>query len=126
MRTPALVALLAVLVSGAATADEPSAATRERTAALSPAVPPGVRDRQRPVFGLRLQETRLAASTLTGAPLGARTVLEVPFVQHNDDPLDDSGAKMLLGKGLIVGIVVGAIVAVSVIGDNDDGDGGGY
>lgn len=93
-----------------------------RTFGAPPTVPLGVRDRQRPVFGLRLQETRLAASTLTGAPPGARTVLEVPFV-HNDDPLDDSGAKMLLGKGLIVGIVVGAIVAVSVIGDNDDGDG---
>jgi hypothetical protein len=30
---------------------------------------------------------------------------------------------MLLGKGMIVGIVVGAVVAVSVLSDDDDGSG---
>ena len=71
---------------------------RARAAALYLEVPLGVRDRQnaKPVFGLRLQEARLAPFTLTGSR-DFRSVLDVPLFQHNDDPLRDSGATMLLG-----------------------------
>ncbi len=124
MRIPAAIALFALLVSGVASAVEPFGTPRERTAALYLEVPLGLRDRQRakPVFGLRLQEARLTPFMFAGSPIGARTVLDVPLLRPNDDPLEGSGATMLLGKGLIVGIVVGAVVAVSVLGD-DDGDG---
>ena len=128
MRMQSAFALIAVLASGVASADEPFGTTRARTAALYLEVPLGVRDRQnnKPVFGLRLQEARLAPFTLAGTrDFGSRTVLDVPLFQHNDDPLRDSGATMLLGKGLIVGIVIGAVVAVNALSDDDD-DGGGY
>jgi hypothetical protein len=77
-------------------------------------------------FGLRLQQSPLAPLSLGGRDAWqAKTILDVPFRVRHDDPLRDSGAAMLLGKGMIVGIVVGAVVAVSVLTDDDGGGGGG-
>jgi len=92
-------------------------------------VPMGARGDQhaRPSFGLRLQQAPLAPLNL--GPWDrrqAKTIFDVPFRARYDDPLRDSGASMLIGKGLIVGIVVGAVVAVSVLSDDDDDGGGGY
>ena len=77
----------------------------------------------RVVQELALPHASFSAARYAGGP--SRTLLDVPLVVRKDDPLRDAGAAMLLGKGAIVGIVVGAVVAVSVISD-DDGDGGGY
>jgi hypothetical protein len=79
-------------------------------------------------LGLRVQELPLAplSSTAPGAGWRAKTILDVPLRVRGDDAVRDSGATMLLGKGLIVGIVVGAVVAVSVLSDDDDDDDGGY
>jgi hypothetical protein len=104
---------------------------RERgpaAAALYVEVPIGARNRQeaKPVLGLRLLEQPLAPLSIAGrAHWRHRTLLDVPFTRRDDDPLRDTPSANLLGKGVIVGIVVGAVVAVSVINDNDDG-GGGY
>ena len=117
-----------MVASATASADElfgPRAAGA-RAAAFYVEVPlGGARHGSKPAFGLRLQELPLPHSTV-GARRGGgyRTLLDVPLVVRNDDPLREAGAAMLLGKGAIVGIVVGAVVAVSVI--SDDGDGGGY
>lgn len=132
MRTQATLALIALLASGAAAADGrlaggPTGARGPAAAALYVAVPIGVRNRAqaKPTLGLRVQELPLAP--LSSASLGwrAKTIVDVPLRVRSDDAVRDSGATMLLGKGLIVGIVVGAVVAVSVINDDDD-DGGGY
>ena len=134
MRTQATFALIALLASAGAYADHPNSsghagARGPTAAALYVAVPIGARNREdaKPTLGLRLQELPLASlsSAAPGAGWRAKTILDVPFRVRDDDPLRDSGAAMLLGKGLIVGIVVGAVVAVSVISDDDD-DGGGY
>jgi hypothetical protein len=123
-----LAALLILFTSGAASADElfGHRAGGARSASFYVKVPLGAA-RQRPAFGLRLQEPRVPHSTNAAARHGSgfRTLLDVPLVVRKDDPLRDGRAAMLLGKGAIVGIVVGAVVAVSVISD-DDGDGGGY
>jgi hypothetical protein len=133
VRTQATFALIALFATGAASADELLAGAHPdgvRAAALYLEMPLGVRDRQnaKPKFGLRLQEYR-------GAPLGfvgprqsaaPKTLIDVPLRVRGDDTLRDSGATMLLGKGVIVGIVVGAVVAVSVLNDDDNGGGGGY
>jgi hypothetical protein len=131
VRTQATVALITLLASAGAYADESSSSARgPAAAALYVSVPIGARHRQdaRPTLGLRLQELPLAplSSAAPGAGWQARTIFDVPFRVRTDDPLRDSGAAMLLGKGLLVGIVVGAVVAVSVISDDDDDGGGGY
>jgi hypothetical protein len=121
-------ALLALAASGAASADEllsPRSGS-PRAAVLYVELPIGAaRHRHKPAFGLRLQELAVphAATAAAGYSSGARTLLDVPLLVRKNDPLRDGGAAMLLGKGAIVGIVVGAVIAVSVI--NDDGDGGG-
>ena len=97
MRTQATLAFIALLASAGAHAD-----------GLFPAGPAGAR-----------------GPTAAGVGWRAKTILEVPLRVRSDDAVRDSGAAMLLGKGLIVGIVVGAVVAVSVLSDDDD-DGGGY
>jgi hypothetical protein len=66
------------------------------------------------------------SSTAAGVGWRAKTILDVPLRVRSADAVRDSGAAMLLGKGLIVGIVVGAVVAVSVLSDDDDDGGGGY
>lgn len=123
---------MALFASGSAAADGVFSSGRTRgdgstAASLYVAVPFGPRNGQRakPVLGLRLQELPLAPD-FRGAALDwrAKTILDVPLVTRREDPLRDSGAAMLIGKGLIVGIVVGAVVALSVISDDDDGDGG--
>lgn len=128
MRISVTLALLAFVASGTACAGELSDSPygSARAAAFYVAVPLGERHRHKPAFGLRLQELALPHSSFAFARQGglSRTLLDVPLVVRTDDPLRDAGAAMLLGKGAIVGIVVGAVVAVSVI--NDDGDGGGY
>jgi hypothetical protein len=135
VRTQLTCASIALLASAAAHAD--GRFTNERAGARGPAaaafyvaVPIGARDRQqaRPTFGLRVQELPLSSLSAISRGEGrqAKTILDVPLGVRNDDALRDSGAAMLLGKGLIVGIVVGAVVAVSVISDDDDDDGGGY
>ncbi len=58
------------------------------------------------------------------SPCSSVRATDVPLRARSDDAVRDSGATMLLGKGLIVGIVVGAVVAVSVLSDDDDGSGG--
>jgi hypothetical protein len=122
-------ALLALAASGTASADEllsPRSGS-PRAAVLYVELPIGAaRHRHKPAFGLRLQELAVphAATAAAGySSGGARTLLDVPLLVRKDDPLRDGSAAMLLGKGAIVGIVVGAVIAVSVI--NDDGDGGG-
>lgn len=128
MRTSAALALLACVASGTASADAWTGhpAGSPRAAALYVEVPLGARHGHKPHFGLRLQELALphtrSAAARDGS--GSRTLLDVPLFVRKDDPLRGSRAAMLLGKGAIVGIVVGAVVAVSVI--DDDGDGGGY
>jgi len=134
VRTQATLALITLLASAGASAEDssssgPAGARGPAAAALYVSVPIGARHREdaRPTLGLRLQELPLAplSSAAPGAGWRAKTILDVPFRVRTDDPVRDSGAAMLLGKGLIVGIVVGAVVAVSVISDDDD-DGGGY
>jgi hypothetical protein len=126
--------LIGLLASGAAAANErlPSAAGARgpTAAALYVSVPIGARHREKtgPTLGLRFQELPVAplSASAPGTGWRAKTILDVPLRARTDDPLEDSGAAMLLGKGLIVGIVVGAVVAVSVISDDDDDGGGGY
>jgi hypothetical protein len=124
--------LAALLASGGALADGrfPNGPAGAAAAALYVAVPIGAGNREdaKPTLGLRVQELPLAplSSASPGAGWQAKTILDVPFRVRNGDALRDSGAAMLLGKGLIVGIVVGAVVAVSVISDDDDDGGGGY
>lgn len=128
MKISAALALLAFVASGTAFAGElaDGPAGSPRAAAFYVAVPLGTRHRHKPAFGLRLQELALPHSSFASAGHAglSRTLLDVPLVVRKDDPLRDAGAAMLLGKGAIVGIVVGAVVAVSVM--SDDGDGGGY
>jgi hypothetical protein len=127
VRTQLTLALIALLTSGAASADDFSFRNGGlRTAALYLEVPVGVRDRAhaKPAFGLRLQQDRLPLASVGRVGGGTKTLLDVPLLVRKDDPLRASGAQDLLGKGAIVGIVVGAVVAVAVI--SDDGDGGGY
>jgi hypothetical protein len=135
VRTQVILALIALLASAEAYADglfpAGTAGARGPTAAaLYVSVPIGARNRQqaRPTLGLRLQELPLAplSSTAPGTGWRAKTILDVPLRVRSNDPVSDSGATMLLGKGLIVGIVVGAVVAVSVLSDDDDDGGGGY
>jgi hypothetical protein len=127
-----MLALIAVLASGAAAADgafssAPAGARGPTAAAVYFAVPIGARNREeaKPMLGLRVQ--RLPLTPLESATLGwrAKTIVDVPLRVRGEDPVRDNGSALLLGKGLIVGIVVGAVVAVSVLDDDDD-DGGGY
>jgi hypothetical protein len=127
--------LIALLASAGASADGllpagPAGARGPTAAALYVAVPIGARNRERagPTLGLRVQELPLAPLSSTAAGVGwrAKTILDVPLRVRSADAVRDSGAAMLLGKGLIVGIVVGAVVAVSVLSDDDDDGGGGY
>jgi hypothetical protein len=123
VRASTAFALLALFATGSASADDAFTPAGARAAALYVAVPLGARDRRAaPVLGLRIQEYRLGPSGPAGAAslASTRTVLDVPLLAREDDPLRDSGAKMLLGKGMIVGIVVGALVAASLISDDDD------
>ncbi len=134
MRIPATFALIAIFASATASADDlfgsgNTRAESARVATLYVEVPLGVRDRRRakPAFGLRLQEVAFTPSSfaVSGGRGGIRTLVDVPLLVRREDPLRDSGATMLLGTGMIVGIVVGAVVAVSVLSDDDgDGDGG--
>jgi hypothetical protein len=120
-------ALIASIASGAAVADEPFAGPAAvRAASLYLEIPLGVRDRQRakPSFGLRVEELSSPARSFAGATGLPKTLVDVPLRVRHDDAVRDSGAAMLLGKGAIVGIVVGAVVAVALISDDDDG--GGY
>jgi hypothetical protein len=122
-----------LLVSGAAAGDDlfsyPGMRERGPTAAaLYLEVPIGARNRQeaKPVLGLRLVEQPLAPLSVAGRDRWRqRTLLDVPLTRRRDDPLRDAPSANLLGKAVIVGIVVGAVVAVNVINDDDD-DGGGY
>ena len=132
MRIPATFALIAVFTSTTASADDlfgagNTRAESARVATLYLEVPLGVRDHRRakPAFGLRLQEVAIAPSSfaVSGGRGRTRTLLDVPLLVRRQDPLRESGATMLLGTGMIVGIVVGAVIAVSVLSD-DDGDGG--
>lgn len=131
MRTRVPLALVALLATSAAAADDvfSHAGTRERgptAAALYLEVPLGARNRQqaRPVFGLRLLE--LAPLSLAGGDHWLpKTLLDVPLVRRDDDPLRDAPSSNLLGKAVIVGIVIGAVVAINVLDDDDDG-GSGY
>ena len=133
MRTRVTLALVALLSSGAAAADDlfSYAGSRERgptVAALYLEVPVGVRNRNKtkPVLGLRLVEHRLAPLSVAGSgSWRQKTLLDVPLMRRDDDPLRDTPSSNLLGKAVIVGIVIGAVVAVNVINDDDD-DGGGY
>ena len=133
MRTRVTLALVALLTSGVAAADDlfTYAGASQRgptTAALYLEVPLGARNRQqaKPVLGLRLMEHRLAPLGVAGSGYRfPRTLLDVPLTRRDDDPLRDTPSANLLGKAVIVGIVVGAVVAVNVINDDDD-DGGGY
>lgn len=128
MRAHATLALIALLTSGAASADDLFARNDgPRTAALYLEIPLGVRDRAhaKPAFGLRIEQHQLGlASFGDRAGAGTKTLLDVPLLVRKDDPLSAAGAQHLLGTGAIVGIVVGAVVAVAVISDDDDG--GGY
>lgn len=120
---------MAFLASSAAFAGDLSNSPdgNPRAAAFYVEMPLGARHRHKPAFGLRLQELALPHMSFAAARQAglSKTLLDVPLVVRKDDPLRDAGAAMLLGKGAIVGIVVGAVVAVSVMSD-DDGDGGGY
>jgi hypothetical protein len=125
VRAHATLTLIALLTSGAASADD--LFTRNdgaRSAALYLEMPVGVRDRKhaKPAFGLRLERHQLASFAGAGR---TKTLLDVPLLVRKDDPLRAAGAQHLLGTGAIVGIAVGAVVAVAVITDDDDG-GGGY
>ncbi len=133
MRTQATLALIALLASAGAYADGRlstghAGARGPTAAALYVSVPIGARNRERakPTLGLRVQELPLAPLSSMGPGVGwrAKTLLDVPLRVRSDDAVHDSGAALLLGKGLIVGIVVGAVVAVSALSDDDDG--GGY
>ena len=126
MRAHVTLALIALVTSGAASADD--LFTRNdgpRTAALYLEMPVGVRDRAhaKPALGLRLQQHQLG---LASFPEGdhTKTLLDVPLLFRKDNPLRAAGAQHMLGTGAIVGIVVGAVVAVAVI--SDSGGGGGY
>ncbi|HJR69368.1 MAG TPA: hypothetical protein VKA43_04965 [Gammaproteobacteria bacterium] len=132
MRTRVLFALLALLTSSAAAAADifGHAGMRERgptAAALYLEVPLGARNRRqaKPVLGLRLLELPHAPLSVAGSHRWLpKTLLDVPLTRRSDDPLRDAPASNLLGKAVIVGIVVGAVVAASVLSDDDDGDGG--
>lgn len=134
VRTQTILAVVALLASGTAVADGAFShtGTHERgptAAALYLEVPLGASGRQnaKPILGLRLQQLPLTPLGAAGSDRWhARTLLDVPLLRRDDDPLRDAPASNLLGKGVIVGIVVGAVVAVSVLNDDDDGSGGGY
>ena len=133
MRIRVPLALVALLATGAAAADDlfARAGMHERgptAAALYLEVPIGARNRQeaKPILGLRLLELPLAPLSVAGSNhWRPRTLLDVPLIRRRDDPLRDTPSSNLLGKAVIVGIVVGAVVAVNVLNDDDD-DGGGY
>jgi len=97
-----------------------------RAASLYLEIPLGVRDRQRakPSLGLRVEELGGGPRSFSRAASLSRTLVDVPLRARHEDALRDSGANTMLGTGAIVGIVVGAIVAVSVLSDDDGG--GGY
>jgi hypothetical protein len=134
MRTRAALLVVGLAVSAAAAADaevgnfnRADQANQAPTAALYFSVPLGARAEQhaRTTFGLRLQEAPLAPLSLgPWDPRQARTIVDVPFRARYADPLRESGA-LRLGTGAIVGIVVGAVVAVAVIADDGGGSGGG-
>jgi hypothetical protein len=134
VRTQATFALIALLASSAATADDMFAtlngANRSPAAILYFDVPLAKRGhhREAPVFGLRVQQVSAAPLTLVGPRMEwqAKTLIDVPLRTRQDDPLRDSHAAMVLGKGAVIGIIAGAIVAVAVIADDDSGSGGGY
>jgi hypothetical protein len=120
-----ILALLALLTSGAASANDlltPNHGTR--SAALYLEIPVGVRDRAhtKPAFGLRVQQNQVGLASLAAGG-GTRTLLDMPLLVRKDDPLRAAGAQHMLGTGAIVGIVVGAVVAVAVITDDSDGGG---
>jgi hypothetical protein len=122
-----------LLAGSSAAADDlfRHAGTHERgptAAALYLEVPLGARNRQqaKPVLGLRLQELPFAPISVAGGNhWRPKTLLDLPLIRRNDDPLRDAPSSNLLGKAVIVGIVVGAVIAVNVLDDDDD-DGGGY
>jgi hypothetical protein len=117
-----------LLASGAAAADEPfrQAGTHARgptAASLYLEVPLGARNRQqaKPVLGLRLQELPFAPLSVAGSGhWRPKTLLDLPLIRRDDDPLRDAPSSNLLGKAVIVGIVVGAVIAVNVLKDDDD------
>jgi SOS-response transcriptional repressor LexA len=69
---------------------------------------------------------RQPPSTLAGFRTSAdprtATLLDVPFNKRDSE----THALKLIGPGMIVGIVVGALVVVSAVNDDDDGGGSGY
>ena len=133
MRTPATLALLALLASATATADPFertfTGADRSPAAQLYVQVPLAKRGQHRDAFtfGLRLQQTvdplRVVGPRTQWQP---KTLLDVPLRVRSDDPLAGSHA-MMLGKGALIGVICGGVVAVAVLADdNNDGSGGGY
>jgi len=130
VRTHTTLALIALLTSGAASADDSFTHDNgPRFASLYLEMPVGVRDRAhaKPAFGLRLQQYQLGLTSFADRErTGTKTLFDVPLLVRKDDPLRAAGARHMLGTGAIVGIVVGAVVAVAAISDDDDGSGGGY
>jgi hypothetical protein len=123
-----LLGALTLLACSAASADELGARMagdfRTPGAALYVQFPIAARRHEGPTFGLRMERApaRAFGGFRTTADPRTATLLDVPF--NKRDP--ETHALNVIGPGMIVGIVVGALVVVSAVSDDDDGDGGGY
>jgi hypothetical protein len=79
-----------------------------------------------PVLGFRVQRPGTTGFDALGANLARAptTVLDIRLNARERRDGIETEALALLGPGKITGIVVGAVVAVAVISDDDDGSGG--
>lgn len=131
MNTQVLLGVMTLLACSAASADELGArlaagANHAPAAMLYLEFPIAARHHEGPVFGLRME--RLPGTDLAGLRTDTHarsaTVIDVPFNKKRGDT--QTQALNLIGPGMIVGIVVGALVVLSAANDDSDGGGGGY
>jgi hypothetical protein len=124
MNTKVVLGVVALLACSAASADELGArlaGARAPTAVLYLEFPLAARHHEGALFGLRMERQPRAA--LAELRPDAQRSFDVPFNKRRDDTV--SPALNMLGKGAIVGIVVGAVVVVAAASNSGGGGGGG-
>jgi hypothetical protein len=126
MNTKVLVGVFALLACSTASADELGArlggASRVPAAQLYLEFPLAARHHEGPSFGLRME--RQPRADLTSFRQDTPSLMDVRFNRKRDET--ETHALNMLGKGAIIGIVVGVVVVIAASNDSGSGGGGGY
>jgi hypothetical protein len=128
MNIKVLFGVLALLGCSAASADELGArlaggVIRAPAAMLYLEFPLAARHHEGPAFGLRMESSPRADLASLRQSTRAATLVDVRFNNRRDET--ETHAVNMLGKGAIIGIVVGAVVVVAAASDSGSGGGGG-